>query len=100
MWSGYTDLIDSMKEKYNVVGDVNLAEIDKRVWILERLTNSSTQTIEARLEATLKEHANETLSEALTTQSVTPSFQIDSTLNFAEFHKYTIIKRNTNNCKN
>jgi hypothetical protein len=66
-----------MKEKYNVVGDVNLAEIDKRVWILERLTNSPTQTpaIEARLEATLKEHANETLSEALITQSVTPSYQ-------------------------
>ena len=77
MWSGYTELIDSMKEKYNVVGDVNLAEIDKRVWILERLTNSPTQTpaIEARLEATLKEHANETLSEALTTQSVILSNQ-------------------------
>jgi hypothetical protein len=101
MWSGYTDLIDSMKEKYNVVGDVNLAEIDKRVWILERLTNSPTQTpaIEARLEALLKEHANETLSEALTTQSVIPTNQVDSTLNFAEFQKYTIIKRNINNCK-
>ena len=102
IWSGYTELIDSMKEKYNVVGDVNLAEIDKRVWILERLTNSPTQTptIEARLEATLKEHANETLSEALITQSVIPTNQVDSTLNFAEFKKYTIIKRNINNCKN
>ena len=79
MWSGYTELIDSMKEKYNVVGDVNLAEIDKRVWILERLTNSPTQTpaIEARLEALLKSHANETLSETLTTSSVIPSYQVD-----------------------
>jgi hypothetical protein len=101
MWSGYTDLIDSMKEKYNVVGDVNLAEIDKRVWILERLTNSPTQTptIEARLEALLKAHANETLSEPLLTKSIIPTNQVDSTLNFAEFQKYTIIKRNINNCK-
>lgn len=79
MWSGYTELIDSMKEKYNVVGDVNLAEIDKRVWILERLTNSPTQTptIEARLEALLKAHANETLSEALTTSSAIRSNQVN-----------------------
>jgi Ca2+-binding RTX toxin-like protein len=79
IWSGYTELIDSMKEKYNVVGDVNLAEIDKRVWILERLTNSPTQTptIEARLEALFKAHANETLSETLTTSSVILSNQVD-----------------------
>jgi hypothetical protein len=101
IWSGYTELIDSMKEKYNVVGDVNLAEIDKRVWILERLTNSPTQTpaIEARLEALLKQHANETLSEPLLTQSVTPSYQADYILNLTEFQKYTTIRINIKNRK-
>ncbi|MBU0631800.1 hypothetical protein KKA17_04075, partial [bacterium] len=39
IWSGYTEYVNGVKEKLNITGEIGLGELDKKVWIIEKLFN-------------------------------------------------------------
>jgi hypothetical protein len=78
IWSGYTEYVNGVKEKFNISGDIGLSELDKKVWIIDRLfgRNTNATAIETNFEKEMKEFQSTTVI-SKTSSSVTIDFQKD-----------------------
>jgi hypothetical protein len=65
-----------VKEKLNITGDIGLSEVDKKVWIIDRLfgRNTNATAIENNFEKEMKQFQNTTVISE-TSSSVTIDFQ-------------------------
>jgi Ca2+-binding RTX toxin-like protein len=78
IWSGYTEYVNGVKEKFNITGDIGLGELDKKVWIIDKLFNENAKAtpIENNFENEMKQYANSTVESAVS-PNVTIAFQED-----------------------
>ena len=78
IWSGYEEYVNTVKEKFNITGDIGLSDLDKKVWIIDRLfgRNTNATAIESNFENEMKQFQNKTLTSE-TSSSVTIAFQED-----------------------
>ncbi len=78
IWSGYTKYVNGVKEKLNITGEIGLGELDKKVWIMEKLFNENSKStpIENRFEQEMKKYENSSV-DSVTSSNVTIAFQED-----------------------
>jgi hypothetical protein len=76
IWSGYTGYVNGVKEKFNITGNIALGELDKKVWIIEKLLGRdiNTTAIENNFETQMKHYENTTLN-SVEASNVTIDFQ-------------------------
>ena len=78
IWSGYDEYVNGVKEKLNISGDIQLGDLDKKVWIIEKLLGKdiNTSRIEANFENQMQNYKNSTV-ESAEASNVTIDFQRD-----------------------
>ncbi|MBL1243728.1 MAG: hypothetical protein COA39_004930 [Sulfurimonas sp.] len=76
IWSGYEEYVNSVKEQLNITGDIGLSDLDKKVWIIDRLfgRNTNATDIENNFETQMKEFENTSVISE-TSSNVTIAFQ-------------------------
>jgi Ca2+-binding RTX toxin-like protein len=92
IWSGYRGYINSIKEKYNLQGDIKLSDIDKKTWISERLVNTLvfTSRIEKNFEDICKKYIDKDVSN-VTVETVVPDGRLSNYYN--EYYHEEVLKR-------
>ena len=78
IWSGYDEYVNGVKEKLNISGDIQLGDLDKKVWIIEKLLGKdiNTSRIQANFENQMQNYKNSTV-ESAEASNVTIDFQRD-----------------------